>query len=96
MQAQGNGKFSISCIGALVFAFAFAFAFALRLFKHVFTCAFACVCVCAARVNQPYELFYSAGFTNFICSRSFTNNNACKENNRIIFLRLHTSPYFSI
>ena len=68
MQVQGNGKFSISCIDALVFAFAiaFAFAFALRLFKHAFTCTFACVCVCVARVNHPYELFYSAGFTNFI------------------------------
>ena len=45
-------------------ASALVFVFALRLFKRVFARAFAYVCV--ARVNRPYELFYSADVTNFI------------------------------
>ena len=45
---------------------ALVFVFALRLFKRVFTCAFAHICICIARVNQPYELFYSASVTNSI------------------------------
>ena len=60
---------------------ALVFVFALRLFKRVFTCAFAHSCICVARVNQPYELFYSAGVTNsiyilIIVGRCFTSNNA--------------------
>ena len=57
MQVQGNGKFSISCVGAFVFV-------CVEVFQRAFASAFAYVCV--ARVNQPYELFYSAGVTNSI------------------------------